>query len=212
MAILVVSNPAWSQNSCGIEPRGNYTVINVKSDDPIGGLAVREAPSSSAGRRGVIPASGVGVSIGRCRTDGWCEVDYGCLSGWSLAARFLAPVMNRNYRVDGVSSSDPDGLNLRASPRPSSAINGHLRYDDTHVIVHACEASSEDHTDWCLVTSGRSMGWAAGRFLEPDRLSSPLPAPPPIISLGPGPSAPAPISGSDPGKTPQACQMYPDLC
>jgi uncharacterized protein YraI len=211
MAVLVVSNTAWSQNSCRIAPNGNYTVINVKSDDPIGGLAVRDGPSSSSGRRGVIPANGVGVVIGQCQTNGWCQVSYGCLSGWSLAARYLAPVVRRNYKVDGVFPSDPEGLNLRVDPRPSAEISGHLRYDDEHVVLHACQPSPEDRTDWCLVTSGSNSGWAAGRFLVANPVSSSVPSPPPITPSSPSP-APTPTSGPAPSGTPEACRMYPDLC
>lgn len=214
MAILASSNTALSQNQCGGQPRGDYVVINVKSDDPIGGLAVRDQPSSSSGRRGIIPSDGIGVEVGQCQANGWCAVKYGCLSGWALAARYLSPQSRRNYRVEGVASSDPDGLNLREGPGPGSPIHGHLRFNDANVVLHACQPSPEDRTDWCLVSSGGISGWAAGRFLAANPVTSSVPAPPPISAPNPPPNAPVPPAPQSPGpnSTPEACRMFPNLC
>src|SRR5271166_6693056 len=87
---------------------GDYVVTNVGWEDPIGGLAVRAAPNARAPIKGVMPAAGTGVEIGSCKENGWCEVRYGCITGWSLAAHFTAPRGQRLYRVANVSPEDPE--------------------------------------------------------------------------------------------------------
>src|SRR5438105_4442444 len=87
-AMQCIPDAVLAQSDCGA-PHGDYVVIEVKWEDSIGGLAVRDEPRNDGTRRGVIPAAGTGIGIGECLGSGWCQVKYACLSGWSLLARFL---------------------------------------------------------------------------------------------------------------------------
>jgi uncharacterized protein YraI len=205
MALLCSIGATQAQTGCAQSP-GDYVVIEVKWDDPIGGLAIRTGPDGNSERRGVIPSSGVGVAVGECVQSGWCEVSYQCIAGWSLSARYLAPRFRRLYRVSGVSAADPEGLNVRSGPHNTYAPKGRIPYDGANVIVHVCQPSPLDGTDWCLVTYGQNSGWAAGRYLTPIPASSPSPSPSPPPTPSPGPSS-VPLNPTSP-----ACQKYPNLC
>ena len=109
IGILLASPLAQASSECQTRS-GDLVVVNIGRDDPIGGLAVRAAPSRQAPIKTVIPAAGTGVAIGSCHGDGWCEVTFECVRGWSLAARYLAPRDQRLYRVTNVSPNDPEGL------------------------------------------------------------------------------------------------------
>jgi uncharacterized protein YraI len=139
-------------------------VVKVKWGDAIGGLAVRSAPDGNAERLEVIPATGSGIGVSNCRA-GWCQVKHACASGWASAA-FLSPRTSEIYRVTGVSANDPQGLNVRTGPAYTYATRGQgIPYNGTDVIVHTCQPSPNDQTNWCLVTYRGSSGWVAGRFL-----------------------------------------------
>ncbi len=146
-------------NSAG----GDYIVKNVKFSDPVGGLMVRSAPRASAAGLGVIPAEATGIAVDACQ-NGWCQVRYSCLSGWSSAG-YLDQRSRNLYRVTGVSPSDRDGLNLRVSPGFNSTKTGSIPYNATDVVMHACEAVPNDQT-WCLATYANRSGWVAQRFLS----------------------------------------------
>jgi uncharacterized protein YraI len=154
----------------------------------------------------------VGVSVGRCQDNGWCNINYGCISGWSMAARFLAPQVRRTYRVIGVAETDPDGLNVRSGPGVSYSIAGHVSPNAADVIVHSCEANPNDATEWCLISRAKLAGWVAGRFLAPLQEGSP-PTPPPIVASVPPPNPTTPPSSQPSSPTQSdACKMFPTLC
>jgi uncharacterized protein YraI len=214
-----ISAAAEAQNGCG-HPHGDHVVIEVKSDDPIGGLAVRSGPNAKAERRGIIPAVGTGIGVGRCEDSGWCEVKYQCLTGWSLSARYLAPRARRVSQVTGVSPADPDGLNVRTGPSPSTPVSHHIPYNSAGIVRHTCEAAN-DSTQWCLVTFNGRSGWTAGRYLQEMTVAtSPSTVPPPVVQpvptsvvSQPAPaSLPAPPSTSPLDPTSRACRLFPNLC
>jgi uncharacterized protein YraI len=139
-------------------------VVKVKWGDAIGGLAVRVAPDANAERTSVIPATGTGIGVTSCR-GGWCQVKHNCASGWSSTA-FLSLRTSELHKVTGVSPNDPQGLNVRSGPGFTFAIAGpSIPYNGTDVIVHNCQPSPNDQTNWCLVTYRNSSGWVAGRYL-----------------------------------------------
>jgi uncharacterized protein YraI len=148
--------------NCG-HPHGDYIVIRVKWGDPIGGLAVRAAPNASAERLAVIPATGTGIGVTDCGGS-WCKVRYTCINGWSSTS-FLSKRTNELRRVVGVSAGDPEGLNLRTGPHYTYSVRASVPYNATDVIVHACQPSPNDHSEWCLVTHNDSSGWVSARFL-----------------------------------------------
>ena len=204
---LIFSASAQTRDTCDT-PNGDYVVINVKSDDPIGGLAVRSSPSAKGQRYGAIPSYGVGVAIDSCQATGWCKVKYGCLEGWSLLAKYLAPEAKRLMRVVAVSPSDLDGLNVRSGPGPSYSRSGSIPFNGSKLILHNCETSVADGSLWCLVTYRSNSGWVAGRFLSPmDAIISSVPP------AAPGPEPvrkPTPLP--PPGLGSRGCQLFPDLC
>jgi uncharacterized protein YraI len=198
LAFLWSSDPAPAQGDCG-HPHGDYVVVQVRWEDPIGGLAVRTDPNGNAERRGVIPAAGTGVGISDCLQSGWCQVRYACVFGWSFSARFLSLRSRQQYAVTGVSAADPEGLNLRSGPHHSYAAKGSIPYDARDVVRHVCQPSPIDRTEWCLITYRDESGWVASRFLTPAAASGPAPAPFPSPPRDPAPPSPA-------------CQKFPDLC
>ena len=162
LAVLQTSPIAHASPDC--ESRsGNSVVVNIGREDPIGGLAVRAAPSPQAPIKTVIPAAGTGVAIGSCHGDGWCEVTFECVRGWSLAARYLAPRDQRLYRVTNVSPNDPEGLNVRSGPGLAYSPKGNIPYNGDGIVLHDCQADGR----WCLVTYGEISGWSARQLLAP---------------------------------------------
>lgn len=211
IASLCTGAAADAQAPCQ-RSAGDHVVIDVRWEDPIGGLAIRAIASSSGERLGIIPSSGIGIAVGECTQSGWCRVNYQCSAGWALAARYLAPRVRRLYRVAGVSPADPDGLNMRAGPHYSYPAKGHIPYDSSDVIVHVCQPSPEDGSPWCLVTQRDNSGWVAGQFVTPIAAAPSVPSPPPVSSPPPAPS-PSPTAPSPPADPiSRACQMYPNLC
>lgn len=210
--VVLAAGPARSQSNCG-HPHGDHVVIQVKWSDPIGGLAVRNAPNSNATRLGVIPADGTGIGIGRCEDSGWCLVKYACLNGWSYSARFLAPRIRRLNKVTGVRPNDPDGLNVRTGPDTTFRVSSNIPYNGIDVIGHVCHESPKDSSEsWCLVTHRGNSGWAAGRFLT--AVAAPEP---PMVA--PTPAAPAAAGPRPPASTPsqtdalsESCRLFPNLC
>ena len=144
---------------------GDYVVIDVKWDDPDGGLVISSGPGMNAGRVGVIPAAGGGIGIFGCLGI-WCRVKYGCHEGWS-SKLFLAERSERQYRVVGVQPADPEGLAVRSGPGFRYSQKGSIRFNATEVVKHTCQPSPNDRTDWCLVSWQELSGWVAGRFLAP---------------------------------------------
>jgi uncharacterized protein YraI len=177
LAVLQTSPIAHASPDC--ESRsGNSVVVNIGREDPIGGLAVRAAPSPQAPIKTVIPAAGTGVAIGSCHGDGWCEVTFECVRGWSLAARYLAPRDQRLYRVTNVSPNDPEGLNVRSGPGLAYSPKGNIPYNGDGIVLHDCQADGR----WCLVTYGEISGWSSRQLLAPMTVaeeSAPTPLPPP---------------------------------
>ena len=162
LAVLQTSPIAHASPDC--ESRsGNSVVVNIGREDPIGGLAVRAAPNPQAPIKTVIPAAGTGVAIGSCHGDGWCEVTFECVGGWSLAARYLAPRDQQLYRVTNVSPNDPEGLNVRSGPGLAYSPKGNIPYNGDGIVLHDCQADGR----WCLVTYGEISGWSARQLLAP---------------------------------------------
>ena len=162
LAVVHGSPLAQASSECEIRS-GDSVVVNIGREDPIGGLAVRAAPSPQAPIKTVIPAAGTGVAIGSCHGDGWCEVTFECVRGWSLAARYLAPRDQRLYRVTNVSPNDPEGLNVRSGPGLAYSPKGNIPYNGDGIVLHDCQADGR----WCLVTYGEISGWSARQLLVP---------------------------------------------
>src|SRR3982074_2681973 len=62
LATFSTSGPATAQGNCG-HPNGDHVVIEVKWEDPIGGLAVRDGPNGGANGLGTRQASGTGSGV-----------------------------------------------------------------------------------------------------------------------------------------------------
>jgi uncharacterized protein YraI len=218
VAAVITTKLAFGQARCG-HPYGDYVVIDVRWEDPIGGLAVRMGPSSAETKLGTIPAdgTGIGVDVEGCTQSGWCRVKYRCLNGWSLLARYLALRSRRLQRVTQVSATDPQGLNVHSGPHYTFPVRNHISYNSSDVIKHVCQPSPKDGSEWCLVTQNDRSGWVASRFLAPGDSPNPPPpsrgdpGPPPPPSRGdPGPPAPPPVTPPPPNS--RACLLFPNLC
>lgn len=181
---------------------GDQVVVGIPSTDDLGGLALRDAPSSRANRSAIIPANGTGISVQDCLASGWCKVTFRCVKGWAFAAQYLAPRSTRLVKVANVEPSDPDGLNFRAGPGPQFRRMGSFPFNMSNMVMHSCEANPVDGTTWCLVSAGAFSGWVADRFLAPDvpNVSPQRPAvpaaPPTVASLAGGASTSSPSVGA----------------
>jgi uncharacterized protein YraI len=208
IAALLGCGVAFAQNTCA-NPQGDYIVIEVHWDDPIGGLAIRTGPGSGfrlvrSNPPSVIPSNGTDIQICQCRSSGWCEVQYGDWGGWSFLAKYLAPRTRRLSRVIDVRSDDPDGLNMRTGPYHTYERKGRIPYNATGVIRHVCQPSPRDSaTEWCLVTYAGNSGWVNGQYLAPQPTEDPPP-----------PARPQTVSPQGPRSDPhsRACEMFPNLC
>jgi uncharacterized protein YraI len=146
-------------------PQGDFVVIHVDWGDPDGGLNLRGSPSSDAKIQGLVPATAAGIGVTSC-DDNWCLVKYACQTGWANS-RFLAPRVSVLRQVTGVSRADPSGLNMRTGPHYTYPTTVSIPYNATDIIVHTCQPSPNDQSDWCLVTYQNASGWVSGRYLTP---------------------------------------------
>jgi uncharacterized protein YraI len=153
--------------NCG--PHGDYVIVGVRYDDKDRGLLIRAAPNGQAETRGVIPPNGTDVGVTNCQGS-WCEVKYGCQSGWA-GSHYLSPRTSNLSRVVDVKPNDPDGLNVRTGPASSFPKKGSIPYNATDVIRHTCQPGIGTSTKWCLLTyRGKGIdvsGWASSLFLSP---------------------------------------------
>jgi uncharacterized protein YraI len=145
-----------------VQPVGSHVIVNVPWQDADNGLLLRAAPSMQASVLSVIPASGAGLIVSNC-SDGWCQIEYNCQKGYA-AAKYVAERTSRFRNVSNVSSTDPEGLNIRNGPGTTYTKLSSIPYNGKQVVVHNCQTVS--NAPWCLVTYQNSSGWVAGRYLS----------------------------------------------
>jgi uncharacterized protein YraI len=160
---IPATTPTKSTPENCTKPSGDFAVVNVKWEDPVGGLVLRSSPSSNAAEVTVIPAAGTGIGKSECQGN-WCRTTYQCKMGWSYLP-YLSPKSSQVYKVTGVSPRDPEGLNIRTGPHSTYPKKSSIPYNATEVVEHICQPSPIDQSNWCLVTYGDDWGWVSGRFL-----------------------------------------------
>ena len=149
--------------SCG-QADGNYVVVNVRWNDPDGGLNVRASPDLKGVALGVLPPNGTELIVGTCES-GWCQVQCKNVKGWSRD-RFLALRSSDSYAVTGISQAAL-GLTVRNGPDQTCSAVESIPYNGKDVILHICQVSPTDGSRWCLVTHNGHSGWVPLDHLTP---------------------------------------------
>jgi uncharacterized protein YraI len=144
------------------QPVGSHVIVNVPWQDSDNGLLLRAAPNMRAAVLSVIPANAVGLIVSAC-SDGWCEIEYNCQKGYA-GSKYVADRKSQFRNVSGVSSTDPDGLNIRSGPGASFPKVRSIPYNGKQVIVHNCQQIS--NASWCLITYENNSGWVSARYLS----------------------------------------------
>jgi uncharacterized protein YraI len=156
-------------SSCG-EVDDDYIVTNVSWNDADGGLNVRSQPSLSGAKLGVLPFNGTGIKITSCvtGTDGkrWCASECGAngLRGW-VNANYVALRSGSLYSVVGVSDRDT-GLKIRDGPDITCNPENTAPPNSKDIVLHLCQRSSDNVSQWCLITYKDSTGWVPYRSLK----------------------------------------------
>lgn len=151
--------PAAAPRKVCTHAHGDHVVVGMPWNE--GGLELRSAPGNGD-VQGVIPPTGVGIGVGDC-VDNWCEVEFGCQSGWADST-FLLPRSEALRRVTGVRPSDPEGLNVRTGPHYNYPVFGSIPHN-AKVVEHICQESPYEASQWCLITYQNQSGWVSDRYL-----------------------------------------------
>ncbi len=149
--------------SCG-QADGNYAVVNVRWNDPDGGLNVRASPDLKSVVVGVLPPNATELIVGTCDS-GWCQVQCKNLKGWARD-RYLSLRSGVSYVVTGISQAAL-GLTVRNGPDQTCSAVESIPYDGKDVILHICQVSPSGGSRWCLVTHHGHSGWVPLEHLTP---------------------------------------------
>lgn len=164
--ISVPANPSPSPKDAKaapcVQPVGSHVIVNVPWQDADNGLLLRAEPNMRASVLSVIPASAVGLIVTAC-SDGWCQIEYNCQKGY-VGSKYVAERKSQFRNVSGVSSTDPDGLNIRSGPGASYPKVSSIPHNGKQVVIHNCQKVS--NASWCLITHENNSGWVAARYLS----------------------------------------------
>lgn len=156
---------------------GFWSVSGIRSNDT---LFVRSGPGTNYGEVGELPYNADGLSDVACQSSGWCQVTYGCISGWSFG-KYLK---NRNGEHQtssfagyyAVSNHPMDELlNVRAGPGTQYAVVAELPPTAQDVLVSDCQVEDNYRYRWCALSWQDISGWAYGRYLINARGQYPVP-------------------------------------
>lgn len=153
-----------------------YRVVYVEDNDT---LNVRNAPSGSAEKIGVLQPYDTGIIINKCKKNGrttWCQIDF--LNddhfffvrdiphgkGW-VNKHYLKKAYNiiyshaisrgkNSFRVVGIAPNDR--LNVREHPRSSAKIVGYLENNDR--CIQATNCHKIEGSNWCYLAYDTYMG------------------------------------------------------
>lgn len=139
---------------------GLWRVTGIRSDDT---LNVRSGPSTSYAILGELPPDASGIHARGC-VDGWCKVQWGCLSGFAYDKYLATAGVSRTYKV--IDHRPDDMLNVRTGTSTDYAIVGRIPHNGTNIVVHRCVESSGYIYNWCEVSYDTVRGWAYARYLQ----------------------------------------------
>ncbi|MEC3859715.1 caspase family protein [Mesobacterium sp. TK19101] len=157
---------------------GTWSVTNIRSNDT---LFVRTGPGTSYGKIAELPYNANGITNVSCRSDGWCQFTYGCISGWAFGGKYM-----RNG-LGGQASSGWSGvysvtdhpldqkLNVRLGPGTQYDVTAELPATASGVRVYDCQKEDGYRYRWCALSWGQINGWAYGRYLMNARGAKPTP-------------------------------------
>lgn len=156
---------------------GGWSVQNIRTNDT---LFVRAGTSSNTRAIGELPFNGNGVHLGSCSSSGWCEVTYGCISGYSFG-KYLrnglggqpASQFANVYHV--VNHPLNEKLNVRSGPGTQYDVVAELPPTATGINVSDCQIEANYSMRWCAVQWQGISGWAYGKYLADPSGRNPRP-------------------------------------
>jgi uncharacterized protein YraI len=86
------------------------------------------------------------------------------LAGWSKK-RYLAARQAVLNAVTGNDPHQPQGLSIRTGPAKVCNPIGIIPYQSRDVILHWCQPSPVDGTNWCRITYEDKSGWITAGYL-----------------------------------------------
>lgn len=158
--------PTSRYNACPAS-NGDWRVQGVSTGD---WLNVRSAGRSSAKAIGALGYNDVGISVGTCQSDGWCQVRMGCITGYTFG-KYLGRGRSQTsgaytgaYHV--VDHPLNELLNVRTGPGTNFPVVGELAPTATNVQVGDCQRVKGWKLRWCTVQhASGAAGWAYGQYL-----------------------------------------------
>jgi|GEM_PF-2815954 len=156
---------------------GAWSVHRIPTDDT---LFVRSGPGSSNPAIGELPYDADGLTGVSCGSSGWCQVTYGCISGWSFGKYIKQGRGGHDrsdyqgfYSVTGLPQSDT--LNIRMGPGTEYGVVAELPPNAENIRVVDCQIEPGYNYRWCALSWGEVSGWANGRYLADSSGRSPVP-------------------------------------
>lgn len=148
-------------------PTGQWQVQGVSTGD---WLNVRSAAGSSGKAIGALAFNDTGVTVHSCQSNGWCQITYGCTSGWAFGKYLGRGNTPRNATHSGtyhvVDHPMDQLLNVRTGPGTEFKIVGELAPNATGITVGDCQRVQGWKLRWCTVKHGSgTIGWAYGQYL-----------------------------------------------
>lgn len=157
---------------------GNWSVTNIRANDT---LFVRSGPGTSYGKLGELPYNANGITGVSCRSNGWCQFTYGCISGWAFGGKYMRNGLGGQafsgwagiYSVTDHPLTQK--LNVRLGPGTQYDVTAELPATATGVRVYDCQTEDGYRYRWCALSWGQINGWAYGRYLMNARRQKPTP-------------------------------------
>ena len=160
--------------NCPVQ-NGQWSVKDIASDDT---LFVRTGPGTSNPEVGELAYNATGITVTNCQGN-WCEVQYGCISGFA-SAKYLTDetAYNATSEYSGlfhvVDHPLDQFLNVRTGPGEEYAVVAELPPDAAGLLVTDCQSVTGYDYRWCNLSWNAVAGWAYGRFLQNNDGQNPM--------------------------------------
>ncbi len=156
---------------------GDFGIAGVKSNST---LAVRSGPGKQYDLVAELPYNASHVSVSSCTGDNWCQVTYGCISGYASGAN-----LERGRWHDGVAFTGSysvtdhpmdQKLNVRSGAGTNYTVIAELPPNALGVDVTDCQTEQGYKFRWCSLSWQGISGWAYGRYLVDEARDKPTAA------------------------------------
>jgi SH3-like domain-containing protein len=149
----ICAEPLANQEAFTCNGGGDWVVVGIPlNDSDRVTLTIRDKPDGA--QLAHIPANATDASVGQCE-ENWCRIQCARVSGVARQ-KYLSP---RTSQLHGVLANVSGGaVGVRAGPHRSCRARITVS-PDRNVILHGCERSPSDQTEWCRVTYNGVSGW-----------------------------------------------------